>query len=75
MKREWLKEIREAQGLTQQDVADRAGIHRATYGQFEQGIRNPSVPTAKSISKVLGFNWTIFFDENGCMKHQRHISA
>ena len=41
------------------------GITPHFYGYIESGERNPSIETAKRIAKVLGFNWTMFFeDEN-----------
>lgn len=60
--RVWLKEIRLRKHLTQQEVADRAGVQRAYYTMVENGTRTPSVAVAKSIGKTLGFDWTIFFD-------------
>lgn len=61
--RDWLKQIRLSQNLTQKQVADRAGIARTTYASIEQGERNAGVSTAKAIAQVLGFHWTLFFDE------------
>ncbi|WP_313430892.1 helix-turn-helix transcriptional regulator [Siminovitchia terrae] len=67
----WLKSMRNEKGFTHQYVADKAGIERAYYTMIESGDRNPSVPVAKSIANVIGFEWTIFF-ENVCneMKHK-----
>jgi putative transcriptional regulator len=61
--RRWLKEKRMIQGLTQEDVAESAGIARTTYAMIEQGERDPSVSTAKNIAKTLKFKWTNFFDD------------
>lgn len=63
--RKWLKEIRIQQGLTQESVATSAGIERAYYTMIENGTRDPSVSVSKSIGVVLGFNWTIFFEDKG----------
>lgn len=63
MPRKWLKKVRNEKGLTQQDVADSGGFARTYYTMVEQGKRTPSVDVAKSIAKVLGFEWTIFFDD------------
>jgi putative transcriptional regulator len=54
---------RKKNSMTQQNVADNAMIARSTYAMIESGERNASVPNAKKISKVLGFNWTIFFED------------
>lgn len=61
--RKWLSEIRLKQNMTQSEVAKLAKITDAYYYMIENGDRRPSVATAKSIAKVLCFNWTIFFDE------------
>lgn len=68
--REWLKKIRIEKGLTQQDVAKSGDFARTYYTMVEQGKRTPSVDMAKSIARVLGFDWTIFFEDK-CneMKH------
>jgi putative transcriptional regulator len=54
---------RKKKSMTQQNVADNAMIARSTYAMIESGERNASVPNAKKISKVLGFDWTIFFED------------
>ncbi|MFO1442658.1 helix-turn-helix transcriptional regulator [Bacillus sp. Bva_UNVM-123] len=58
----WLKLHREKLGLTHEDVAMDSGIKRPYYTMIENGSRNPSVEVAKKIAKVLGFNWTFFFE-------------
>ena len=61
--RMWLKDIRIEKGLTQQDVANSGGFARTYYTMVEQGKRTPSVDIAKTISRVMGFEWTIFFED------------
>ncbi len=39
--------------LTQQQVADKAGIHVNYYARIERGEENPSMKTLKTICKVL----------------------
>ncbi len=58
----WLKEQREVLELTQEDAATASGIKRAYYTMIENGTRNPSVDVAKRIAKVMGVEWTIFFE-------------
>jgi len=60
----WLVKYRTDKGLTQQQVADLSDIERPFYTQIETGSRNPSVKKAKNIAKALGFDWTIFYNEN-----------
>jgi|GEM_PF-683262 len=61
--REWLAERRGS--LTHQQVADLAGVSRSFYTEIETGVKDPGVKTAKKIGGALGFNWTLFFEENG----------
>ncbi|MBN6889806.1 putative transcriptional regulator [Cytobacillus horneckiae] len=61
--RDWLLDKRKSLNLTQEQVANKAGIARTTFASIEKGERNPSVLNAKRIAKVLNFNWTIFFED------------
>ncbi|AIF44515.1 XRE family transcriptional regulator [Virgibacillus sp. SK37] len=61
--REWLKKMRIAKGLTQEDVASKAFINRAFYSQIENGKRKPSFDVARNIANVLGFSSSAFFTE------------
>jgi len=61
----WLTELRKAAGLTQKDVANKAGVSRAAYSNIEIGARRPSVENAKKIAAVLGFPWTRFYENTG----------
>lgn len=61
--RTWLKEFRLAKDLTQEQVAERAGIARTTYAMYEQGARNPNIVVAVKISDLLNFKWTLFFED------------
>jgi putative transcriptional regulator len=64
MAREWLKDIRDKRGLTQLEVAKKAGITQAYYCDIENGNKNYKVPvaTAQSIATALRFKWTKFYD-------------
>lgn len=43
------------QGLTLEDLADRAGIHRTHIGLLERGERAPSLDVANDVAKALGY--------------------
>lgn len=59
----WLIKMRG--DMTQQLVADKAGISRSYYAEIETGTKNPSVAAAKRLGMAMGFDWVIFF-EDGC---------
>lgn len=65
MRRDWLIEKRNILNITQEIVAEKAGISRAYYAEIETGTKNPSVKSAQRIAKALNFDWVNFF-ENKC---------
>lgn len=67
--RDWLKQLRNELGMTQDDVAKKVGVTRQMIGMIENGEANPHVQTAMKIAETLDFkkngcDWTRFF-ENG----------
>ena len=51
---EVITEYRQAQGLTYEQLADRAGIHRTTIGLLERNERSPTVQVALQLASALG---------------------
>jgi transcriptional regulator with XRE-family HTH domain len=49
-----LKELREQAGLTQQALADVAGLSKACVADLEQGRREPSWATVVALAQALG---------------------
>ncbi|WP_395816139.1 helix-turn-helix domain-containing protein [Devosia sp.] len=49
-----MKRLREAQGISQEDLADRAGVHRTYVSGVERGVRNPTVTVLEKIAGALG---------------------
>jgi len=45
---------RTAAGLTQQELADRAGLSRKTVNTVENGVFTPSVLVALTLARALG---------------------
>lgn len=72
---DWLKGIRAAAGMTGETVAKGAGITQQYYNFIENSKRRPSVPVAKRIAAVLGFDWTRFFEETQDEKDPAHERA
>ncbi|MCL4366485.1 MAG: helix-turn-helix domain-containing protein [Actinobacteria bacterium] len=48
-----IKKAREKVGLTQEQVAEKVGIHVSYYSRIERGVVNPSLDKLESIVKVL----------------------
>ena len=59
----FLVEARKQKQKSQEEIAKAVGISRAGYSNIENGKRTPSVPVAKKIAAVLGFNWTRFYED------------
>ncbi len=49
-----IAEYRQAQGLTYEDLAAKAGIHRTTIGLLERNERTPTVQIALQLASALG---------------------
>ena len=49
-----MREARENQGLTVNQVAVMLGISASFYYKIEQGMRNPTILLAKRIAELLG---------------------
>lgn len=52
-------------GLEQGEVAEAAGIARATLIDFEKGQREPRLGTVKAIQSALEARGIVFIPENG----------
>ena len=58
---EYVRAIREARGLTQEQVATRAGLALSDVGRIERGQRDPGVRVLVRIARGLGVPPTDFW--------------
>lgn len=56
------KKIRLEKRFTQENVAKQCNISRPLYSQIEAGLKSPGHINAKKIAQLLGFDWTMFFE-------------
>jgi transcriptional regulator with XRE-family HTH domain len=49
-----LRELRDARGLTQEQVAEAAGTSQSHYSKIELGRVSPTIRTVKKLADVLG---------------------
>lgn len=49
-----LRRLREEKGLSQEDFAFEAGIHRTYVSDIERGARNPTVSIVEKLAHALG---------------------
>ncbi len=59
---ERLRELREAKGMSQQELADRAGLTRDGVAQFETGRRRPMWESVLALMGALGATCQEFID-------------
>jgi transcriptional regulator with XRE-family HTH domain len=48
-----LRQIRQVKGLSQEELADRAGLHRTYVGSVERGERNISIDNIECLANAL----------------------
>ena len=49
-----VRRLRAEKGWSQEDYADRAGIHRTYVSDIERGKRNPTITVVEKLAKPLG---------------------
>jgi len=57
-----LRSLRKNSGLTQEETADRAGIHVTYLSGVERGLRNPSIKNVRRLADALGVPTRELFD-------------
>jgi len=52
-----IRKLREAQGMTQEELARKAKVTQGYVSHLEKGLKkNPSLPTLKKVAKALDVN-------------------
>lgn len=68
-----LREIRKKANLTQAELSKLCNCGRTTICMIENGNLKPSVKLAKRIGSILGFEWMLFYEEEG--EHEKNHSG
>jgi transcriptional regulator with XRE-family HTH domain len=58
-----LKRLREARGLTQQELGWQSGCHAMTIAKLERGVQEPAWPLVLALAKALGVSCEAFRGE------------
>jgi len=58
-----VRKHRLAAGLSQEALADRAGLHRTYVSLLERGLRNPSIDALTALAGVLGVRASLLLAE------------
>lgn len=59
----FVRSVREQKGLSQQEVAKRAGITDVYVSHIELGIRDPSFSKSMAVLEALGLDLSDFIEE------------
>jgi transcriptional regulator with XRE-family HTH domain len=57
-----LRELRLAAGISQEELAHRARLHRTYLGGIERGERNPSLANLHKLAQALGVDLATLFE-------------
>jgi transcriptional regulator with XRE-family HTH domain len=57
-----IRAARKELGLSQEELADKAGLHRTYIGMIERGEKNITLINIEKISKALNIKLTILMD-------------
>nr|WP_274380062.1 helix-turn-helix transcriptional regulator [Paraburkholderia atlantica] len=60
-----LRLLRDKKGMSQEVLADRAGLHRTQLSVIERGLRNMRLDTLVSLAAALGVSETELLVESG----------
>ena len=60
-----IRELRVAQGLTQQQLAVQVGVSTATISNAERGLMPASLPTRRALAEALGATVAALWPEHG----------
>jgi CheY-like chemotaxis protein len=60
-----IKTQRASLGISQEELAYRAGLHRTYVSDVERGVRNPSIETIEKLAGALEISTSTLFDHGG----------
>ena len=58
-----LRELRKARSLSQEQLGDRANVHRTYIGKVERGEKDVSLRTAGKLAEALGMRLSLILTE------------
>ena len=64
-----LRQLREAKGLLQKDIASYLGVDRTTYVKYERGDSEPSFQTLTKLADFFGVSVDYILNRNSTMPH------
>jgi transcriptional regulator with XRE-family HTH domain len=59
---ERLRTYRNRAGMTQEGLAERAGLHHTYIGQLERGEKNATLESIEKVARALGLPFEVLFE-------------
>lgn len=59
---ERVKRYRKERGWSQEELADRAGLHRTFISQIERATKNTTIRSTEQVAKALGVSFADLLD-------------
>lgn len=60
-----VRALRLAAGLSQEQLADKSGLHRTYVSSLERGLRNVGLDNILRLAEALGVQPSVLFEDNG----------
>ena len=61
-----VRKLRHGLGISQEELAERADLHRTYFADLERASRNPTLLTIKTLAKRLGVSAADLLSETKC---------
>jgi transcriptional regulator with XRE-family HTH domain len=58
-----VRELRQARGYSQEELAERSGLHRTYISSLERGQRNVGIDNVRVLAEALGVPTANLFEE------------
>jgi CheY-like chemotaxis protein len=68
-----IKNKRSTLGISQEELAYRAGLHRTYVSDVERGMRNPSIESIEKLAGALEISVSMLFEQAGNGNHDRQL--
>jgi transcriptional regulator with XRE-family HTH domain len=65
---------RSALGISQEELAERAGLHRTYVSDLERGARNPSIISIEKIAQALNLSLLSLLERVGHRSHSKEVA-
>lgn len=69
-----IRAYRTAAGISQEELAFKAGISPAHLGQIERGVKRPNVETVEKLARSLGVPMSVLFEAESAPEEESSVT-